>query len=245
MSSNASCGTQSKKSRWRAGRVWQSPEPSIEDRDSHNLQVMPTPSNQAMPSPSNQGSSVADFGNPEAGLHQVDVYPSELLVSLVEQNRHRVVNLRRDPYDIYVGRDWAGKPADAGDCYWGNPFSRFQEPDLKARTSLYINWLFENHVMIARARTELSGKVLGCGCVPKYCHGWVLAAVANCSDKEADLLCAPCASDSGSPFSAAVEHLCVDDSSEGHGEGKGKKKGRGKGHGRCHGEGRGKGKGHL
>lgn len=157
---------------------------------------------------------------------------SELLVALVKQHRHRVVNIKHDPYDIYVGRDWAGKPADAGDCPWGNPFSRFQEPDLQARTALYMNWFFGDPAMVAHVRTELSDKVLGCGCVPKYCHGWVLAAVANSSEQDAELLCAACTSDGPSPYSATVAYLCAGESSKGHGKGKSHGKGRGRGKGK-------------
>mmetsp|Transcript_157226 Transcript_157226/g.293327 ORF Transcript_157226/g.293327 Transcript_157226/m.293327 type:complete len:269 (+) Transcript_157226:45-851(+) len=257
MSSIASCGVRSKQSRWRSVRVQQSQGPSIEDTDNcvpTGAPILVTPNESSSnddngkvdigfdevvttsatllvaPTHLNVSPSHADKRNVDVGLDQVTVDPSELLVALVKQNRHLVVNLRHEAYDIYVGRDWAGKPADAGDCHWGNPFSKFQEPDLKARTSLYMNWLFENPVMIARARTELSGKTLGCGCVPKYCHGWVLAAVANCSDQEAELLCAACTGESHAPFKAAIEHLCADKSTKGYGKGKGKNKGGGKGH---------------
>jgi Domain of unknown function (DUF4326) len=36
-----------------------------------------------------------------------------------------------------------------------------------------------SHGLHIRARTELKGKVLGCCCKPKLCHGDVLAEWAN------------------------------------------------------------------
>merc|ERR1712217_760159 len=92
-----------------------------------------------------------------------------------------------------------------------------------------MNWFFGNPSMVTRVRAELTGKVLGCGCVPKYCHGWVLAAVANCSEADSEMLCAACTDDNSSPYCAAIEYLCVDESSRGHGKGRGHARAKGKG----------------
>merc|ERR1711920_823082 len=112
---------------------------------------------------------------------------------------HRVVHIRRAPYDVYVGRASAGRPSDADpDCPWGNPFSTNEaklgeDSSLPLRTTKYLHWLLRNEDMVGKIRAELPGKVLGCWCTPKYCHGWVLAAVANCSSEDCELLCAACA----------------------------------------------------
>jgi hypothetical protein len=45
---------------------------------------------------------------------------------------------------------------------------------------LYERWLLENEELMA-ALPELRGKVLGCWCAPRPCHGDVLARLANAS----------------------------------------------------------------
>ena len=91
-----------------------------------------------------------------------------------DEARARVVHCKREPYDIYIGRP--GK--------WGNPF-RISGDSEKARETavrLYKNWLDADpsgQRVAAAARRELRGKVLGCWCAPKACHGDVLAEIAN------------------------------------------------------------------
>jgi hypothetical protein len=43
----------------------------------------------------------------------------------------------------------------------------------------YAEWLLEQPELVAKAREELKGKVLGCWCAPKLCHGDILAEIAN------------------------------------------------------------------
>lgn len=83
----------------------------------------------------------------------------------------RVVNLYKEPYDIYIGRP----------TMWGNPYShkpgtlaewlvdsreeaieRFKE-DAAIAYSIHPEWL-----------EPLRGKVLGCFCKPQACHGDVI-----------------------------------------------------------------------
>jgi hypothetical protein len=94
----------------------------------------------------------------------------------------KVVNLRRDPYDVYIGRPGRG---EAG--YFGNPcvagrvcgvcgqlhdgggdtlgcFERYFNDRLKR------DWEFRARVL------GLVGKTLGCFCKPKPCHGDIIAA---------------------------------------------------------------------
>jgi hypothetical protein len=87
-----------------------------------------------------------------------------------------VVNLRRAHFDVYIGRG-RGSP-------WGNPFS--WKPCTLATflctkeecLAKYEAWLRAQPDLVARARRELRGKVLGCFCAPADCHGDVLARVA-------------------------------------------------------------------
>jgi ERI1 exoribonuclease 3 len=91
---------------------------------------------------------------------------------------HLVVHSKRAPYDIYIGRRSRGAPAGAtGE--WGNPFAMTGEADRQRVIRQYSEWLQSQPELCDRARRELRGKVLGCWCAPKGCHGHVLAEVAN------------------------------------------------------------------
>lgn len=88
----------------------------------------------------------------------------------------RVVHFKREPYDVYIGRP----------SVWGNPFShlassaaRFRVASREAAVAEYERWLRGQPELVARARAELRGKVLGCWCKPLSCHGDVLARVAD------------------------------------------------------------------
>lgn len=88
----------------------------------------------------------------------------------------RVVHCKRDPFDVYVGRPGP----------WGNKFSHLDNSaaEFKCATreeavESYEDWLLSQPAMIVKAYRELRGKVLGCWCAPKACHGDVLARVAN------------------------------------------------------------------
>lgn len=87
-----------------------------------------------------------------------------------------VVHCKKSRYDVYIGR-----PTE-----WGNPFTH--KKDTKAEhivesreeaVKQYETWIRTQPHMIARAKRELRGKVLGCWCAPEVCHGEVLAKIAN------------------------------------------------------------------
>jgi hypothetical protein len=84
-------------------------------------------------------------------------------------NRTLVVHCKRDPYDVYIGR-----PGQ-----WGNPFKLVNEVDRGEVIAKYEAWLKDRPELIARAKRDLRGKVLGCWCAPRACHGDVLSAIAN------------------------------------------------------------------
>lgn len=87
----------------------------------------------------------------------------------------RVVHCKREPFDIYIGRP----------SKWGNPFTLAKSTDAAEDRTLradllvkYEEWLREQpHLMASLG--ELRGKVLGCWCAPKMCHGDVLARLAS------------------------------------------------------------------
>jgi len=79
-----------------------------------------------------------------------------------------VVHCKKEQYDIYIGRP--GK--------WGNPFIIGVDGTRDEVIQKYINWLEEQPELL-NAIYELKGKILGCWCSPKACHGDILAEIAN------------------------------------------------------------------
>lgn len=75
----------------------------------------------------------------------------------------RVVHCKRSPYDIYIGRP----------SRWGNPFPLTNEEDRARCVQRYEDWIRTQPNLMA-ALPELKGKVLGCWCYPRLCHGNVL-----------------------------------------------------------------------
>jgi hypothetical protein len=86
----------------------------------------------------------------------------------VELPDTRVVNLRTEPYDVYIGRP----------SRWGNPFVIGRDGSradviAKFRTYARGSAVIQNHIQ------ELQGKRLGCYCAPLPCHGDVLREMAD------------------------------------------------------------------
>ena len=75
----------------------------------------------------------------------------------------KVVNLRKERYDIYIGRG----------SIWGNPFKIGQDGDREEVIKKYRNYIKNKPYLLNRIH-ELKGKTLGCFCKPKACHGDVL-----------------------------------------------------------------------
>lgn len=79
----------------------------------------------------------------------------------------RVVNVRTDTYDVYIGRPGP----------WGNPFVIGPDGTREEVIEKYRAWLLAQPELIEKARAELAGKILGCFCAPLACHGNVLIEV--------------------------------------------------------------------
>lgn len=75
----------------------------------------------------------------------------------------RVVHCKKEPYDVYIGRP----------SKWGNPYIIGVDG-----TREEVLQKYEEHVrsspILMRALPSLDGKVLGCWCHPKPCHGDIL-----------------------------------------------------------------------
>lgn len=80
-----------------------------------------------------------------------------------------VVHCKKDKYDVYIGRPGP----------WGNPFRIEQEEDREAVVERYAEWLLSQPELVEKAKKELKGKVLGCWCSPRMCHGDILSEIAN------------------------------------------------------------------
>ena len=57
---------------------------------------------------------------------------------------------------------------------YSNPFVIGVHGDRTTVLKKYEQYLQEHPEIVERARTELTGKVLGCVCLPKPCHGLIL-----------------------------------------------------------------------
>ncbi len=61
---------------------------------------------------------------------------------------------------------------------WGNPFKLHSEAERDTVCDRYAAYLSDRPALLERV-AELRGRVLGCWCCPKRCHGDHLAALAN------------------------------------------------------------------
>ncbi len=80
---------------------------------------------------------------------------------------HPVVH-RMEAHDVFIGRP----------SKWGNPFVIGRDGTRQEVIAKYRAWIVDQPELMA-ALGELRGKVLGCFCAPRPCHGDVLAELAN------------------------------------------------------------------
>lgn len=79
-----------------------------------------------------------------------------------------VVHIKKASYDVYIGRP----------SIWGNPFVIGRDGTREEVIAKYKQRLLNNDWLKGQV-INLRGKVLGCWCHPKPCHGDVLAEAAN------------------------------------------------------------------
>ena len=88
----------------------------------------------------------------------------------------RAVNLRKESYDVYIGRPGQGQAGP-----WGNPFRLGAEQQRGATLEKYAAWLeaqIQSGAIKPAALAALHGQRLGCFCKPRPCHGDLLAQAA-------------------------------------------------------------------
>jgi glutaminase len=78
---------------------------------------------------------------------------------------------------VYVGSGADAFGRRLSGARWGNPFSHLSEPEHELARRYFVHLRCHPEV-VERARTELAGKQLACGCAGP-CHGLILAALAN------------------------------------------------------------------
>lgn len=79
-----------------------------------------------------------------------------------------VVHCKHDYYDVYIGRP----------SKWGNPFVIRKDGTRDEVIEKYREWIQTQPQLLAEVYT-LRGKVLGCWCAPRRCHGEVLVELAE------------------------------------------------------------------
>lgn len=79
-----------------------------------------------------------------------------------------VVHCKKKYHDVYIGRP----------SKWGNPFVMGRDGTREEVIEKYRQLLLSNPKLLEEVK-ELKGKILGCWCSPKKCHGDVLADLAN------------------------------------------------------------------
>lgn len=83
-----------------------------------------------------------------------------------------VINLKTDP-----------RADQAVNCMrptkWGNPYMIGRDGDRAAVIRQHRAWLLRQPALLAEARQELRGRLLGCCCAPLPCHCDILADIAN------------------------------------------------------------------
>ena len=75
----------------------------------------------------------------------------------------KVVNLRKEKYDIYIGRP----------SKWGNIYEIGKDGNRDEVIAKYQQYIISKPELLQDLK-ELKGKTLGCFCKPLPCHGDVL-----------------------------------------------------------------------
>lgn len=79
-----------------------------------------------------------------------------------------VVHCKREEFDVLIDRT----------TEWGNPYVIGKDGDREAVIRKYREYVASPSKQ-RRIKEKLRGKILGCWCSPKPCHGDVLAEIAN------------------------------------------------------------------
>lgn len=87
------------------------------------------------------------------------------------------VNLYKESFDVYIGREGKGKSG-----YFGNPFKLEKGADRGSTLDKYKKYFLkklEDDPEFKRKILELKDKKLGCFCKPHACHGDIISEYLN------------------------------------------------------------------
>jgi len=105
-----------------------------------------------------------EYGDTQKGVREDETALEAIARHMVEVLGE---NKRKEPYDVYIGRG----------SKWGNPYYIGRDGTREQVIKKYRKYLLASPLM--DDLHELKGKVLGCFCAPKPCHGDILAELAN------------------------------------------------------------------
>ena len=80
----------------------------------------------------------------------------------------KVVHCKKSAFDVYIGRP----------SKWGNPFEIGKDGTRSQVIQKYEDWI-QTQPELMDALPELKGKILGCWCTPKPCHGEILKKLVD------------------------------------------------------------------
>lgn len=85
-----------------------------------------------------------------------------------------VVNIRKEPYDVYIGRAGHGQEGQ-----FGNPYKDGTREENIKNYKIYFYNKIKNDIFFRNSILALRGKKLGCFCKEKACHGDIIADYLN------------------------------------------------------------------
>lgn len=86
----------------------------------------------------------------------------------------KVVNINTgEHHNVYIGRP----------SRWGNPFRIGEHGTRMEVIRKYKEWLLNNKELMNEIM-DLDGKILGCHCKPKKCHGDVIVEIIEAKKRE-------------------------------------------------------------
>jgi hypothetical protein len=99
---------------------------------------------------------------------QLKLDPNAVLVANLNTDRETIAAARQNGLYVYIGKT----------SLWGNPFQVGWDGDLQEVVDKYRDWIKTQPTLMAKV-PSLRGKILGCYCTPRVCHGNVLAELAG------------------------------------------------------------------
>ena len=96
---------------------------------------------------------------------------------MTDSIKTEAVNLYKEPYDVYIGREGKGKSG-----YFGNPFKLEKGESRGATLDRFKKYFLDRIEIDLEFKSkilELKGKKLGCFCKPNACHGDIISEYLN------------------------------------------------------------------